>query len=1085
MVGCGDDSTTGPEPDVTPPPSPTNLIVTQQSQGFALDWDIPLIDGEQVPDLRGYRVYRDPAFSTAAKQGAEGEVNERAPQQEDYIFVLESQYLDRSVEQGSSYGYSVTAVDDSLNESDAVESDYYIYDTGSPVVSITSPASGYVTNVSTVTVAGTVVDSQEVGSANIYVDNVVVAQATVVAGAFSSQVTLNYGDNELKADATDPSGNIGVSSVVTVILDTSAVVVQITSPSDGTLTSQDRVEVSGVVSDPAITQGTLIVNGDERSIVIQNGGFDGIFADLDEGMNSLEVRATNQAGSTGSSGIVRVTRDSQQPAVYLLEPVDGATVQESPIYVSGTVTDANPPDSVSLSVSGDSRTLALVQGQFQAYADLQEGSNSIIVTVVDLAGNAGTASASVVLNSEGPIVRITTPQEGALLNDPVVNVGGTVSDTNIQTGNLFVDGIPQSISIESGIFLEAVSLTTDGEHRFWVEATDAYNRTGVSDTVGITLDTTGPILTISTPADSSMGNNTSVSVAGTIDDEEVETVTVVVNGFGVEATVQAGTFSAQVSLIEGWNSIYAEGTDVAQNTGQSEPISVLLDTQAEIFEIDHDAGGLVLEIGDHVLFWLDAQETGGQATVDIADIHTGITLYDNGTNGDPNAGDGIYYRDYTVQATDEAVDAQVIGHFTDHVGNVALDEVAQNGITINTPPSPVTLVQPTWTEVTSSAANLKWTASTAADFHDYRLFRSGFPGVDTLSTLVTTITDIGQDTVYYSDQDPSLDGGSTYYYRVYVRDALGASAASNEVSARIDDWPSHFTMNIPVGHLPTYMAKLDVSSGTYVILSHLVDTGDIRFINLATDEVEAAVGPETGVEGWTVGVCSDPWGEALIAGYQAHKIYRLHHSDLTYAWSIELERSPWGVASAFGPQDSLYAFAGGGDSVAVINLNNERVSYIPTGGISYADFGTSPDRSTVYAAGEGSRVAVINPLELSITEIHSYSRFIQRMDIFEDYIFLAHNQDDRVSVVNRYTMQRERELTVSGEPVYSLLLPGEQYLYISCRQAGVVSVWDTATWAEIDRIAVPVPLALIADETGDKVYVGIFDYNGAVRVLER
>jgi len=1062
-TGCNKDDGTGPEPDTTPPPPVTNLTVTQQQLGLYLDW----VNDDPVSDLKGYYVRRDPALAGG------------------FVFAQESFYLDRSVTEGAAYVYTVTAVDDSLNESTPVSSEAAVYDTRGPLVSLTSPPNGFVTNQAIITVQGTVIDSQTVTVATIFVNGSSVAQAPVTAGAFSGQVTLANGTNLIKAQATDPSGNIGTSTEIGVTLDTNAVIVQITEPADGIITRETRIQVSGTTSDQTITQATLIVNGEESSVAVVNGQFTGA-ADLDEGVNVIRVTATNQAGTSGDSGPIDVTRDTQVPQVRIVQPVDGTPFQESPIFISGTVTDSNPPDSVTLSISGEVRKLILADGQFQVWSEIDEGSNQIVVSAVDLAGNAGSASATVYLNSQGPTVRITTPLDGTLVNSRTVDVGGTVTDPAIISGTMFVDGVPQIVSIQSGIFLVSATVGSDGTHRFWVEVVDQYDRPGVSDTVSVIVDTTAPALVITAPADGSMGNSPSISVAGQIDDQQVTSVTVVVNGFSVQTTPHSGSFSTQVTLSEGWNDITARATDIAGNTGVSDTTTALLDTQAEIDEVGHDAVGEVLEVGDHVLFWVDAGEPNGTATVDIGQVHTGIALYDNGSHGDNLAGDGIYKVDYTIQSTDQASQAQVIGHFTDHVGNVALAQSAAATITINAPPTAVTLVQPGWTQVTSQAVYLRWTATTIPDFRDYRLYRKTSAGVDTLSTLVTTITTIGTDSVLYTDRDASLVHGTRYYYKVFVRDLLGAVVGSNEVNAVIDSWPTEQTYIIPSGNNPCYMDRLDgTAQGSLAFLSHLSDwpTGQINVINLGNNTVVTTL-PITQS---TAGVACNPYGEALVAGYtygsNTGKIYRVHGQNLDFTEPpFVVGGQPWDVDCAWGREDTLYAFTGvGTDSIVVMNLWSGYVDgRFRTPSISYTHFESSPDFEFCYAASPSGSVARIDPYDWVLAQTVGGLRSIFHMAVTDDYIFLSHHDDGRVTVMTRWTMQVQRELTIGGNPAFCLLLPNEHYLYVCCKTQNVIEVWDTQTWQLIDRISVVLPVGMVSDVDGERLYVSRLPGQGVV-----
>lgn len=106
--------------------------------------------------------------------------------------------------------------------------------------------------------------------------------------------------------------------------------------------------------------------------------------------------------------------------------------------------------------------------------------------------------------------------------------------------------------------------------------------------------------------------------------------------------------------------------------------------------------------------------------------------------------------------------------------------------TANANPAPVTLNAPT---ETIGAANptlvLSWSASTAHDFEEYRLYRDTSPAVSQASTLVRTVASAG--VVSYTDDD--LNDNVRYYYRVFVIDEAGGVAGSNERSVVTENRP--------------------------------------------------------------------------------------------------------------------------------------------------------------------------------------------------------------------------------------------------------------------------------------------------------
>ncbi len=239
------------------------------------------------------------------------------------------------------------------------------------------------------------------------------------------------------------------------------------------------------------------------------------------------------------------------------------------------------------------------------------------------------------------------------------------------------------------------------------------------------------------------------------------------------------SYSWQLTAGDGEKTVYARFRDQEDNESDVVSDTIELDTRAVIRSLTEDTGGEVQYAGDVIHFSLDAGETNGNASVSIGTAATDIALYDDGTEGDNTADDGVYERDYVVEYGVEAVDALVTGEFTDEVGNDADPLQADGTVTIHEPPEPVTMHAPV--VLSERRISLSWSRSTDSDFDAYRLYRSYLPGVDTSvdRELIASLQSSSQ-TDY---TDSGLEPDSTYYYAVYVVDEIGLSDISNEVSA--------------------------------------------------------------------------------------------------------------------------------------------------------------------------------------------------------------------------------------------------------------------------------------------------------------
>jgi len=89
--------------DTSPPPAPTEVQAASQDGAVALEWN-----AVDAGDLAGYRVYRAP--TSISEVGDRSPVSGSRP-------VSEAGYTDGSVQNGTTYYYVVTAVDEAGNES--------------------------------------------------------------------------------------------------------------------------------------------------------------------------------------------------------------------------------------------------------------------------------------------------------------------------------------------------------------------------------------------------------------------------------------------------------------------------------------------------------------------------------------------------------------------------------------------------------------------------------------------------------------------------------------------------------------------------------------------------------------------------------------------------------------------------------------------------------------------------------------------------------------------------------------------------------------------------------------------------------
>ncbi|MFJ8065734.1 S8 family serine peptidase [Psychrobacillus sp. NPDC096426] len=198
----------------------------------------------------------------------------------------------------------------------------------------------------------------------------------------------------------------------------------------------------------------------------------------------------------------------------------------------------------------------------------------------------------------GPV--ITAPTADLVTNEASISVEGTASPTT-------------TIKLkQNGEDAGSVVVGTDGKFAIPTQLTEGINKftavslldgrvTGESAPIEVILDTLKPKLTIDSPKDGDKTNRESVTIEGTVEDANLDTVKV----NGQNATVVDGKYSKRILLENGANEIKVVAKDKANNS-ISKKITVTAQYDSPAIENVKPAEDLYLATGKSVKIEFDS-----------------------------------------------------------------------------------------------------------------------------------------------------------------------------------------------------------------------------------------------------------------------------------------------------------------------------------------------------------------------------------------------------------------------------------------------------------------------------------------------
>ncbi len=234
------------------------------------------------------------------------------------------------------------------------------------------------------------------------------------AGMLDMMVQLASGENTITIDALDPAGN-AFSVERRVFLDTEPPWMAVDQPAAGALLAAHSVLVVGTVDPTA----TLRLDGE---LITTVSGIFSVSILASEGVNTIHLWAVDMAGNERTLD-VPFSVDTVAPTLRLTAPagVGPHIVKATRLTVTGTVLADGVATATTLLLDGspyvlvDDGTGVLERvkltispdGSFSFPCDLVEGTNTLTVTVLDATGNQVSATLTVLLDTESPLLTAT------------------------------------------------------------------------------------------------------------------------------------------------------------------------------------------------------------------------------------------------------------------------------------------------------------------------------------------------------------------------------------------------------------------------------------------------------------------------------------------------------------------------------------------------------------------------------------------------------------------------------------------------------------------------------------------------------
>lgn len=255
-------------------------------------------------------------------------------------------------------------------------------------------------------------------------------EATVTApNKTSFNQTGGYYNVQVKA--TNDAGTTGTADASTldglklVVKERVAPVITIVSPTNGAYVTNSKQPVVFTVTDEVDGSGvdlsTLVVKLDGTAVASSTlvntaitNGYQVTYTPataLTDGEHTVTIDVKDHDGNAATQKSTTYRIDTVPPTLNITSPADGLITATAALTVAGTTNDAtSSPVTITIKLNGTDQGAVTVgtNGSFSKSVTLKEGSNTIVVTATDAAGQTASVTRTVKLDTSTPSITAAT-----------------------------------------------------------------------------------------------------------------------------------------------------------------------------------------------------------------------------------------------------------------------------------------------------------------------------------------------------------------------------------------------------------------------------------------------------------------------------------------------------------------------------------------------------------------------------------------------------------------------------------------------------------------------------------------------------